>query len=396
MEYQHGGDIYSQNVEFDYSANINPLGLPEGVKIALRHCLDAGICSLYPDSRCDGLKKALGACHQVPGQWIVCGNGAADLIYALVHALRPVRGLVTAPAFSEYGQAMRVCGCQTDYLYLKEENGFRFDRDELEARILHGGEDGLLYDIVFLCNPNNPTGIPASRELVLQAAAACASTGALLVVDECFCGFLAHPERCSVIGELGNYKNLFVLGAFTKLYAMAGLRLGYGLCSDGELVQKLNEVRQPWSVSGLALKAGEAALEEQEYVKMTKEIIGTGREWLRRELMKLGFTVYDSQANYLFFRNEMEKNGINSEAMTGTGDLKGWLYHGLLEQGILIRSCGNYPGLDSSFYRVCVKTMEENERLMKHIKKVMNPYLEESFRNGTEMEEVIKPRRWKK
>lgn len=371
MEYQHGGDIYSQEVELDYSANINPLGLPLGVRSTLRQCLESEVCSLYPDSRCENLRKALGRNHQVPDEWVVCANGAADLIFGLVYACRPKRGLVTAPTFSEYGQALGVWGGRTDYFYLKEEDGFEPDMDLLGERILKAGEEGQPYDMVFLCNPNNPTGVPVSSELVLKAAAACRRMGTLLVVDECFCDFLDEPGRFSVIGELGNYRNLFVLKAFTKLYSMAGLRLGYGLCSNGTLMERLLEVRQPWSVSGLAQKAGEAALREQAYLKRTKEIIGAGREWLRRELLGLGFTVYGSQANYLFFKVNVRQMDCGPEEESGTGDQKGWLYHGLLKRRVLIRSCGNYPGLDHSFYRICVKTMEENERLMEHMKAVV-------------------------
>lgn len=371
MEYQHGGNIYTQEVEMDYSANINPLGLPEGVRRALRQCLETEVCSLYPDSRCESLRKALGRHHGVPAQWVICANGAADLIFGLVYAIRPKRGLVTAPTFTEYEQALDVTGCRTDHLYLKEENGFRFDIKQLEAQLLRAGEEGRPYDIVFLCNPNNPTGIPISSELVLSAAAACAGTGALLAVDECFCDFLDAPGRYCVVKELGNFKNIFVLKAFTKLYAMAGLRLGYGLCSDQRLMERLLKVRQPWSVSGLAQKAGEAALGEQEYVIRAKKIIGTEREWLRRELLELGFTVYGSQANYLFFKADLGEKGCLPEEGTGKGDQKGWLYHGLLERRVLIRSCGNYPGLDASFYRICVKTREENERFMEHMKAVV-------------------------
>ena len=114
MEYQHGGDIYSQDIQMDYSANINPLGMPEAVRQALRDCLEREVCSLYPDSRCERLRQALGKHHGVEDKWIICGNGAADLIFGLAAALRPVRGLVTAPAFSEYEQALRSVGCRTD------------------------------------------------------------------------------------------------------------------------------------------------------------------------------------------------------------------------------------------------------------------------------------------
>lgn len=199
-----------------------------------------------------------------------------------------------------------------------------------------------------------------------------------------------------MIPFLEEYPNLFVLKAFTKLYSMAGLRLGYGLCSDGHLLERLGEVRQPWSVSGLAQKAGEAALKEQDFVRRTREVVGTEREWMRVELEKLGFTVYDSQANYLFFEVFQGKgdagpdrgdtgpdNGDAGQGSPAGRDMempaKGWLYHRLLKHKVLIRSCSNYLGLNSSFYRVCVKTREENQRLMEYMTKAVK---EETGQSG--------------
>lgn len=357
MQYQHGGDIYSQNIEIDYSANLSPLGLPDGVRRRLMDCLSTTVCSVYPDSECRKLVKALGVSHGVPEAWILCGNGAADLIFGLVYARKPKRGLVTAPTFSEYEQALRVSGCRVDYQFLMEENGFRPDVERLLKRILLAGAEGTPYDMVFLCNPNNPTGIPVKAEDVRRLAEACERTGTLLIVDECFCEFLEQPQAYSIIGELGRFQNLFVLKAFTKLYSMAGLRLGYGLCGNAEVLESLRAARQPWSVSGLAQEAGEAALKELAYVERVREIIKTERHFLWEELQSLGFTVYDSQANYLFFKEPALQSGAS-----------GWLYRRLLARRVLIRNCGNYPGLDVSFSRICVKTRAENECLMEHIK----------------------------
>lgn len=366
MQYQHGGDIYSQETEMDYSANISPLGLPEGVKRTLLGCLGTNMCSVYPDSGCRKLTEDLGRHHGVPREWVVCGNGAADLIFGLAYAKKPRRGLVMAPTFLEYEQALRAVGCRVDYLCLAQEHGFMPVLGQLEAQLARADAQGEPYDMMFLCNPNNPTGIPVTAEFVRRAAGACGDTGTLLVVDECFCEFLDEPEAYSAVGDLGRYRNLFVLRAFTKLYAMAGLRLGYGLCSDGDLLECLGQVRQPWSVSGLAQKAGEAALGEKEYVGRVRELVSVERGWLRRELEALGFTVYGSMANYLFFQAP--------DILPGEIGGRGWLYHTLLGRKVLIRSCSNYPGLDASFYRICVKTREENERLMEHMKAAMDVF----------------------
>lgn len=381
MKYQHGGDIYSQEIQLDYSANINPFGLPEGVKEELIRCMDSDLCSIYPDSQCGVLRAALSVFHGLPKQWIICGNGAADLIFGLASALKPGHGLVTAPSFSEYEQALRTAGCQVDYYVLKEEDGFVLDTEGMCSHILHMEEEGHPYDVVFLCNPNNPTGIPVKREEVETLARVCARAGAVLVVDECFCDFLDRPERYSVIPVLDRYPNLFVLKAFTKLYAMAGLRLGYGLGSDGDLLEGLGQARQPWSVSGLAQRAGVKALEEEAYVKRSRDILGRERMWLSRALEDMGLRVYPSQANYIFFRDCREAGRPAMGQVRGQERNwsqepnperdQGQLYHALLKRRVLIRSCANYPGLDRSYYRICVKLREENEQLVYHIKQAL-------------------------
>lgn len=355
MEYQHGGDIYSQSVTMDFSANINPLGLPEGVREELFKCLSENVCSIYPDSSCGSLREALGAVHQVPEDWITCGNGAADLIFGLMAAIKPSGGLVTEPSFSEYAQAMKTVDCEIISHNLKEKNGFRLDIKDFCEQLEQVGDR---CRIAFLCNPNNPTGLPVPKEEVEQAASVCRSLGILLVVDECFCDFLEKPEEYSVIPLLGEYDNLLVLKAFTKWYAMAGLRLGYGLCSDRKLHEKLALVRQPWSVSGLAQRAGLVALKEYEYGERTKALFKAERPRFRRALEEIGFLVYPSMANYLFFRDVAHEPG--------------WLYKALLKRQVLIRSCGNYPGLDSSYYRICIKTRKENEAFTAELIKLLN------------------------
>ncbi|WP_242656424.1 threonine-phosphate decarboxylase CobD [Ruminiclostridium hungatei] len=340
----HGGDIYSKydighnRRLIDFSANINPLGLPEGVKKAIFE--NIGQFSNYPDPVCRELAEKIALHENVPQDYIICGNGAADIIYRIAGALKPGNTLVTAPSFSEYEEAVRLEGGGIKYHYLSEARNFLVGRDILKA---------LTPDIrlVFLCNPNNPTGKLTEKETVLELAGRCRDNNCTLVVDECFMDFLDDPHKYSVSDCLESFENVIVLKAFTKIYAMAGIRLGYALCSCKELLERLKISGQPWGVSAVAQICGVAALDEHAYISRTKKLVRRNREYLLQELDKLGYKVFDSAANYILFKTENRN-----------------LHKELLKYGILARSCNNYAGLDEKYIRVAVKLEQDNQYLI--------------------------------
>ncbi|MDF2984656.1 MAG: aminotransferase class [Eubacterium sp.] len=346
----HGGDIYSYgslsdtNRLIDFSANINPLGLPEGVKQAFMKSMDYS--SNYPDPLCRELVKQTALHENVPEDYIFCGNGAADIIYRIAAAIQPRNTLVTAPAFSEYEEAVRTVNSKVRYYRLKRENGFKID----EGIIDYVTSD---MDLVFLCNPNNPTGELLDKKTVLALADKCKESNCLLVVDECFVDFLENIQEFSIVDSLGTYDNVMVLKAFTKIYAMAGLRLGYAICSNKGILERLASAGQPWSVSVPAQQCGIAALKETDYLNKTRIFIKQNREYLLESLRNLGFEVFDSRANYILFRSE--NNSLKKE---------------LEKYGILIRSCHNYVGLDNTYFRIAVKSREDNEYLAACLKKI--------------------------
>lgn len=338
----HGGDIYRNPGCLDFSANINPLSMPPAVREAAAAGIEASVH--YPDVFCTKLVQAIAAKEGVREDCIICGSGAADLIFALCLALKPGKALLTAPTFAEYEKALRCVGCEPEYYVLKEERGFQIGEDILE-RLKPSTE------IFFLCNPNNPTGVLIPPPLLERIVKQCSDAGILLVSDECFLEFLGEWERYSLKRFLGQ-AGIFVLKAFTKLYAMPGLRLGYGICTDTELLQKMHSCSQPWNVSVPAQYAGLAALREEEYVRRTREYLKQEKEYLLNGFQKLWIPVYGAAANYIFFR-------------AGAG-----LYEQLRIRGILIRDCSNYKGLGAGYYRIAVRTHEENERLMKALREV--------------------------
>lgn len=342
-EYVHGGDIYRHQQALDFSANINPLGTPESVIRAAQESMLRA--AHYPDAHQEKLKQALSEYESVPSDWLICGNGAAELIFVLVQTLRPKKALIPAPTFAEYEQALRGVDCEVVYEILREENDFRMDATILE----HLTED---LDMVFLCNPNNPTGVLIGEELLEQVVAVCERKNIWLVVDECFLDFVAEPDRMTLKGKLSGDRKLFLLKAFTKRYAMAGLRLGYGISGNAGLLCGMEQRMQPWNVSIPAQEAGIAALKEGAYVERARRMIEQEKYFLINELKKMGYPVYGSEANYVFFRGESD------------------LYEKLLHEQVMIRDCSNYPGLTKGFYRIAVRLHEENERLIETIRKV--------------------------
>lgn len=332
----HGGDVYRNPGILDFSANCNPYGMPKGVKEAVIQALDKAEC--YPDVKCDTLRRALAKEEEVPEEKIICGNGAADLIFGLVLARKPKKALLLAPTFAEYEQALSSVECEIVYVPLSEKEGFVPQENFINAIT----ED---VDMVFFCNPNNPTGILAEREYVEKILQRCKKNNAFFVLDECFIDFIENPEDYTMKEYLQTYTDFFLLKAFTKKYAMAGIRLGYGFCSDKNTLENMQAVMQPWNVSVLAQEAGVAALKEKEYVKETFDKIKIEKEWLLGKLKELDICCYPSKANYIFFKGPLH------------------LKEKCLKQGIAIRDCSNYPNLEEGFYRIAVRKREENERL---------------------------------
>ncbi|MHB8064580.1 MAG: pyridoxal phosphate-dependent aminotransferase [Ruminiclostridium sp.] len=350
MKLIHGGDIYTrrnmpENKKLiDFSANINPLGLPLAVKRAIID--NIADFSSYPDPLCRALIDEISKHENIPAEYIVCGNGAADIIYRIAAALKPKIALLTAPTFSEYEEAVKTVNSSIRYHYLFENNEFNVDEDIVEKL-----EPDI--DVVFLCNPNNPTGVPIEKQLLLKIAARCKLNKIVLVVDECFIEFLENSQKYSIVDKLDAFDNVLVLKAFTKIYAMAGIRLGYGICLNKDTVDRIYNAGQPWNVSVVAQKCGIAALKETEYVSQTRMIIKQNREYLMEELRLLGLKVFESKANYILFKTQNKL-----------------LNHELEKYGILIRSCDNYTGLNNTYFRIAVRSKEDNQYLIKSMKKI--------------------------
>ncbi len=338
----HGGDLYAQPVKLDFSANTNPLGTPESVRRAVME--SAEMLNQYPDPSCRDLVAALSEFEQAPPEYLLCGCGAAELIFSFCTAVKPRKALELAPTFSEYSAALEAIGCRVERYPLEKENDFVLTEKFLE--VLRSND----CEVLFLCNPNNPTGQTIDPQLLQEIVRLCRERGVRLFLDECFLDLSDQGRQLSMKQHLGAQPGLFILKAFTKSYGMAGLRLGYCLSGDRELLTAMGRCVQPWNVSLPAQKAGVAALGETSFLEQTRAVIRAQRGWLKTQLESLGSYVCPAQANYLLLYHTKP------------------LYKLLLRQGILVRDCSNYHGLCQGWIRVAVRRAEENQVLVEAIR----------------------------
>lgn len=334
----HGGDIYRNQVEMDFSVNGNPLGIPEAVKAALYEAVES--CSNYPDISAEKLKKAVSGMLAVQEENLLFGNGASELFMATIHGLKPKKTVIPVPSFYGYEYSATTGDGEIVYYKTKEENDFCLQEDFLSVLT----ED---VDVLFLANPNNPTGNLMSRKELLNVLTCCKEKGIYVVLDECFIEFC--DKECSVIREIKRFPNLILVRAFTKIFAIPGVRLGYLVCSDLLLLETISRQLPEWNISVFAQTAGYECAMQTAFVEKTAAYIEKERQFFETELKKAGYKVFPGKANFLLIYCEYP------------------LYDKLLDKGILIRDCENFRGLSKGFYRIAVKSRKENETLLRTI-----------------------------
>jgi threonine-phosphate decarboxylase len=351
----HGGTVFAiarslgiqSNELLDFSANINPLGPAPAVLEAV--CSSLQRVLHYPDRESFELRQALAGVHRVTIDNLVVANGSTELIYLLPRILPGARGLIIAPAFSEYARALDRAGWQTEHLILSPDDGFALSLDKLAEKLAEG------FDLLFLCNPANPTGAFLPLTVIMEVQQLCRAAGTFLVLDEAFMDFREGESAKGLIAESGGG---IVLRSMTKFFAIPGLRLGYAI-GHVDVIRQCADQLEPWSVNTPAQIAGVASLADAGYRERTVRYVSTERDALVQGLADLpGLATFPSAANYLLV--EMQ-NGFTAAALKSR----------LLEKRILIRDCSNFQGLDGRYFRVAVRTGEENRRLLDALGEVL-------------------------
>lgn len=350
----HGGDRSKAAVRFsmpndrliDFSSNINPLGLHPVIETVIRNNINRVL--YYPDPDCGELRKVLSGYYGIDKQKILAGNGSAELIDLLARTLEPGQALIPEPNFSEYARSLLYTGTKIIRVYGNETAGFKTGADDLAHAVTNNLDEG---GAVFISNPNNPAGYMYTREELETVLEACERKQCYLIVDEAFIQFTAGAGQESMADRVRDSQFLAVLQAFTKIFAVPGLRLGMVLANP-ELIEKMAARQVRWSVNGLAQAVGTVLLNEKQYLDDTVVYTKKEREKITGALEAVpGVQPFRSEANYIL-------NKITSSA--SLHDLEEYLG----AQGVLIRNCSNYYGLDHRFFRIAVRDKNENQRLL--------------------------------
>lgn len=344
---RHGGDltlaaqVFGRAEFIDFSANMNPLGPPQGVWQALLENLP-GIVH-YPDPYARELKATLADYLGVSTAHLALGNGSMELIYHLPRAFPAAAALLPAPGFSEYEYALRLTRTPCRYVSLQPPD-YTWDLATLCQEVAQGG-------LIFLCNPNNPTGTHLSQD-ALEAVLAVLPETALLVMDEAFIDFVSGYQDLTLVRRAAQDERLLVLGSLTKFFALPGLRLGY-VAGTPARVQQLADLLPPWNINSLAQAAGLAALRDHKYQSHSREYIHKTRQKLFEALQGIsGLQVLPPTANFIFCR--LGEGWPNAPRLV---ELMG-------QRGFLLRDCSNYRGLDDRCLRLAVRRQRDNEALV--------------------------------
>ena len=335
-----------------FSANVNPLGISPLLRDTLAKHVDA--ITSYPDREYTQLRKSICAYTGANFENIIVGNGSTELISLFIQTTHPKKALILGPTYSEYEREISLEGGHTLYYPLKEENNFQMDVEDFCRQL----NDSL--DLLVLCNPNNPTSTAVTRKDMRKILDCALQYGISVMVDETYEEFTPEGSKISSIPLTNNYNNLIVLRGISKFFAAPGLRLGYAVTGNPDLLKYINTKKNPWTINSLAEIAGCIMFSDKDYINKTKALISGERQRMYDTLSSWKTVkVYPSCTNFLLVR--ILREDVTSDMV----------FDHCIRKGLMIRDCSTFPFLDSSYIRFCVMSPEKNEELLEALREIL-------------------------
>lgn len=359
-EHFHGSDlekieeIYGIRREdiTSFSANVNPLGISPKMRSSIVEHVDA--VTSYPDREYKTLRKAIGTYASTPWENILVGNGATELISLFIQIKSPKKALILSPSYSEYEREISLAGGQTCYYFLKEENDFVLDLADFKAHLKKN------IDFLVICNPNNPTSTALTQDILEEVLTECGHLGIFVMIDETYVEFAPQGKAIEAIPLTERHQNLVVLRGVSKFFASPGLRMGYAVTGNQDLLAEINTKKNPWTLNSLAVAAGELMFSDTDYIQKTKDLIASERNRIYQELSAWdSVKPYAPSANFILVK--ILKKGVTADD----------LFDHAIRRGLMIRNCCTFPGLSNRFFRFCFMSPEKNRELLGALKELL-------------------------
>lgn len=335
-----------------FGANVNPLGLSEKVRQEIAANLD--IISTYPDREYTSLRNAIGQYCKVPPSSVVVGNGSTELISLLIEQRCPKKTLILGPTYSEYARELSFSDSIQEYYHLNPDDGFRLNVPDFLEKLEEG------FDLLIICNPNNPTSSVIRTEDMRRILTACHEADTFVMIDETYVEFAPDIGAVSAVSLIGEFSNFMVLRGVSKFFAAPGLRLGYGVTGNEAFLKRVREHQIPWSLNSIGAFAGERMLQDSRYIQQTRTLILGERTRMLEELRKIRLIkVFDAYANFILIQ-------ILKEGLTASG-----LFEACIRRGLMIRDCSSFQCLEGEYVRFCMMLPEDNTRLLDTLKEFL-------------------------
>ena len=327
-----------------FAGNVNPLGISPLLKKSMASHIES--ISEYPDRDYKELRSTLALYCNVPMEHIIVGNGATEMISLTMQLLRPKHALLLSPTYSEYTREIDLVGGHVEEYFLREDLDFKLDLNDLISKLTDD------IDLLAICNPNNPTSSALNTEEITKILTHCKLHDIFVMIDETYVEFAPDIDTISAVSLTTKFDNFMILRGTSKFFCAPGLRLGYGICGNLAFLERMNNIKNPWTINTLAALAGEAMFMDTDYIQATKDYIQSERTRCIDILSKRdNLKIYPAYANFILVK-----------LLDGTTSFE--MFERCIKSGLMIRDCASFHGLDGEFIRFCIQKKEDNDRLL--------------------------------